>query len=186
MSKKKYEVVYADPPWSYKFNKPTASKGGSKGDGYSAGVNYYYDTMTMQEIKEMPLKELTAKNAVLFMWATNPLLPEALETMKEWGFKYKTCITWKKERCKGMGYWFRGHTEHLLFGVKGKVKAFRSLEHNIQSFPVEKHSKKPDWFRKLIEDNTIDMPNKIELFARQNTKNWDVFGNEVKNSITIE
>ena len=73
-----------------------------------------------------------------------------------------------------------------MLGVKGKVKAFRSLEHNIQSFPVEKHSKKPDWFRELIEDNTIDMPNKIELFARQNTEKWDVFGNEVENSITIE
>tara|TARA_R110000796_G_C14369346_1_gene413795 strand:+ start:83 stop:676 length:594 start_codon:yes stop_codon:yes gene_type:complete len=182
---KKYEVIYADPPWSYKFNKPTASKGGAKGDGYSAGVNYYYDTMTMQEIKEMPINGIADKNAVLFMWATNPLLPEALETMKAWGFKYKTCITWKKERCKGMGYWFRGHTEHLLLGVKGKVKAFRSLEHNIQAFPVEKHSKKPDWFRKLIEDNTIDMPNKLELFARQSINNWDCFGNEVDDSIDL-
>ena len=130
---KKYSVIYADPAWSYEFKEPTASKGGAKGSGYSAGVDYYYVTMTIEQIMKLPVADICEKDAVLFLWATNPLLPEALETMKQWGFKYKTMITWHKERCKGMGYWFRGHTEHILVGVKGKVKAFRSLEHNISN-----------------------------------------------------
>lgn len=180
---KKYKVIYADPPWRYSFSKPTASKGGNKGDGYSAGVNYYYDTMTLNEIKEIPINNLADRNAVLFLWATTPLLPEALETMKVWGFKYKSCITWKKERCKGMGYWFRGHTEHLLFGVKGKIKAFRSLKRNVQEFPVEKHSKKPDGFRTIIELVTKRLNPKIELFARQRHDGWDAWGDEVSNGV---
>ena len=183
--KKKYQIIYADPPWEYKFSKPTASKGGSKGDGYSGGVNYYYGTMSIERIKNLKVDNIADKDSVLFLWATNPLLPEAFEVMGSWGFKYKTCITWNKERCKGMGYWFRGHTEHLLFGVKGKIKAFRSLTHNIKSLPVEKHSKKPEWFKQLIEEVGSDMPNKIELFAREKTPGWDVWGNEVESDITL-
>ena len=175
---KKYSVIYADPAWSYDFKEPTASKGGAKGNGYSAGVNYYYGTMTTEQIMELPVNEIADKNAVLFLWATNPLLPEAIETMKRWGFKYKTCLTWHKQRCKGMGYWFRGHTEHLLLGVKGNLKAFRSLEHNIKSLPVEKHSKKPNYYRELIESVTKDLPNKIEMFARMKSEGWDAWGNE--------
>lgn len=182
---KKYSVVYADPAWSYDFKEPTASKGGAKGSGYSAGVNYYYGTMTTKQILELPVKNICGKDCVLFLWATNPLLPEALETMKAWGFKYKTMITWHKERCKGMGYWFRGHTEHILVGVKGNVKAFRSLEHNIRKLPVEKHSKKPDEFRQMIEAVTSNLGNRIELFARNNHDGWDAWGNEVGSSVEV-
>lgn len=182
---KKYSVIYADPPWSYNFKEPTASKGGAKGSGYSAGVGYYYGTMTTADILSLPISELAAKDAVLFLWVTNPMLQEGLDTMKKWGFKYKTMVTWKKLRCKGMGYWFRGHTEHILFGVRGNVKAFRSLEHNIKELPVEQHSKKPDWFRELIERTTPHLQEKLELFAREKHEGWDVFGNEVENSIEI-
>jgi N6-adenosine-specific RNA methylase IME4 len=180
---KKYNIIYADPAWSYDFKEPTASKGGAKGSGYSAGVNYYYGTMTTKQILELPVKNICGKGCVLFLWATNPLLPEALETMKAWGFKYKTMITWHKERCKGMGYWFRGHTEHILVGVKGNVKAFRSLEHNIKKLPVEKHSKKPDEFRKMID--AVSFGNKIELFAREKHEGWDCWGNEVESSVAL-
>lgn len=176
---KKYNIIYADPPWSYRFKDPTASKGGSKGSGYSGGVNYYYETMTINDIVNLPVTDISEKDCVLFLWATNPLMPEAFQTMKEWGFKYKTLITWHKERCKGMGYWFRGHTEHLLFGVRGNIKAFRSLEHNIKKLPVEKHSKKPDEFRRMIEESAGHLGPKIELFAREKSDGWDVWGNEV-------
>jgi len=180
---KKYQIIYADPPWGYKFAEPTASKGGAKGSGYSAGVNYYYPTMTIKELKELGIKNIADKNCVLFMWATVPLLPEAFELMNAWGFRYKTMITWKKQRCKGMGYWFRGHTEHLLFGVKGNVKAFRSKEHNILELPVMKHSKKPDEFRKMIE--RVATGNKIELFAREACEGWDNWGNEIETKIRL-
>jgi len=154
---KKYQIIYADPPYSYAFSKPTASKGGSRGDGYSGGVSYYYNTMSIEDIRQLPVNQLTGERAALFLWATNPLLPEALSVMRAWGFKYKTNIVWHKERSKGMGYWFRGHTELLLLGIKGRVTAFRSREHNIVRLPVERHSKKPDWFRGFIERNTIGM-----------------------------
>ena len=192
----KYKVIYADPPWSYKAKNPTASKGGAKGSGYSAGVNYYYDTMSIEDIQNMPIKELANKDSVLFLWAVNPLLPEAFATMRTWGFKYKTTITWHKMRCKGMGYWFRGHTEFLLLGVRGKVPAFRSLQHNIIQHKVLKHSKKPSVFRETIEKVTVDLNPKIELFARDEHKGllegiseevlWDKFGNQCKGSINID
>lgn len=182
---KRYSVIYADPAWSYDFKEPTASKGGARGSGYSAGVNYYYGTMTIEQIMKLPVAGICEKDAALFLWATNPLLPEALETMKQWGFKYKTMITWHKERCKGMRYWFRGHTEHILVGVKGKVKAFRSLEHNIRKLLVEKHSKKPDEFRQMIERATGNLGNRVELFARNNHEGWDAWGNEVGSSLEL-
>ena len=185
MENKRYGVIYADPAWSYRFKEPTASIGGALKNGYSAGVNYYYGTLSVEEIMALPIKDISEKNAVLFLWATTPLLPEAFKTMEAWGFKYKTMLTWHKDRCKGMGYWFRGHTEHLLLGVRGQVKAFRSLEHNIKKLPVGKHSKKPIEFRRLIESVSIGLGNKIELFARENSDGWDVWGNEVENSIKL-
>ena len=101
--------------------------------------------------------------------------------MDEWGFKYKTMLTWRKIMSLGMGYWFRGQCEHLLLGVKGKVKAFRLQECNFIQCKAEKHSKKPEAFRQLIERATANMPtqDRIELFARQKTPGWDVWGNEV-------
>jgi len=176
--KKKYNVIYIDPPWSYKFKKPTASKGGSRGNGYSSGVDYYYKTIEINNIELLPIGDLATKDAVCFMWAVNPMLPEAYKIMRSWGFSYKTTITWHKLQCKGMGYWFRGHTEFLIVGVLGKVRAFRSLHHNIVSAPVEKHSRKPEIFRGLIESVTVGM-SKIELFARKSSNGWDVWGDEI-------
>lgn len=183
---KLYEVIYADPAWSYKSSGTPAAKRPCLYKGEKPhSVNHYYDTLTPKEIAELPIKKLSAKNSVLFMWVTNHLLPDAFDVMKAWGFKYKTCITWHKENGKGMGYQFRGHTEHLLFGVRGKVKAFRSLEHNIKKLPVGKHSEKPNEFRKMIENVAGHLGNKIELFARKKYDGWDVWGNEVENSINI-
>ena len=84
-----------------------------------------------------------------------------------------------------MGYWYRGQTEHLLFGVKGKVKAFRMQECNFIQAKVLRHSEKPAAFRELIERSTPDMPDKLEMFARTETPGWDVYGNEVTNSIEL-
>jgi N6-adenosine-specific RNA methylase IME4 len=85
----------------------------------------------------------------------------------------------------GMGYWYRGQCEHLLFGVKGKVKAFRIQESNFIQTKALRHSEKPEEFRRLIERSTLHMPNKLELFARKQSPGWDVFGNEVENSIQL-
>ena len=173
-----YEVIYADPPWSYDSSGTPAAKRPCLGKGDRPhSVNHYYDTLTIDEICDMAPS--VAPDAVLFLWTTNPMLPDSFKVLDAWGFQYKTCITWQKLRCKGMGYWFRGHTEHLLLGVRGAVKAFRSLQPNIVSLPVHKHSEKPLFFIELIESVTQDSPRKLEMFGRRKREGWDIVGNQV-------
>lgn len=186
---KKYDVIYADPPWSYD-NKSV------KGDdeGAEISIDGRYDLMTLEDLKLMPIKDISAPDSVCFMWCTNPLMPEAFDLLKAWGFKYKTMLTWKKTSCSG--YWFMGITEHILFGVKGNVKAFRSGLLNFYACKSGNHSEKPDYFRQLISKavgNSFDNPNKLELFARSRDgmfpdyeyEGWDVYGNQVNNSIKL-
>lgn len=163
---KKYQVIYADPPWKYSFSKSKSRK-----------IENQYPTMTIKEIAD--LKIPAAKNAVLFMWTTAPKLEESFSIMKSWGFKYKSCAVWDKEII-GMGFWFRGQHELLLVGTKGKFSP-PAEELRISSVIKEKrtkHSKKPNKVRDLISSWYPDML-KIELFARQTSDGWDVFGNEV-------
>lgn len=182
LPKKKYQVIYADPPWSYNSKKPTTAKRPSA-MGVSLTPDYYYDVMTLEDIKKLDIQRISQDDCVLFLWATNPLMRESLEVMESWGFKYITMITWHKLNSKGMGYWFRGYTEHLLFGKKGNVKSFRSMVHNIQETKTERHSKKPDMFRTLIESVTKELNPKIELFARNRYDGWDAYGNELDDTI---
>jgi N6-adenosine-specific RNA methylase IME4 len=174
MGAEAYKVVYADPPWSYKATAPPSSSRRNN----SQAAAYYYDTMSTPDICAMAPS--VADDAVLFIWTTNPMLPDTFDVIDAWGFEYKTCITWHKLRCKGMGYWFRGHTEHLLLGVRGKVKSFRSLHHNIQALPVHKHSEKPLKFVEMIEEVTAGMDPKLEMFSRMRRPGWDLIGNQVR------
>jgi len=174
-----YDIIYADPPWAYR-NKKT-------GGSMVSGAEAKYPTMSVDEISALPIKDIASKNSVLFMWATVPLMPEAFQVMKAWGYKYKTMITWRKIMSLGMGYWFRGQCEHLLLGVRGQVKAFRLQEPNFIQAKVLAHSEKPEEFRQLIERATSKMPsrNSVELFARRRVTGWDVFGNQVEGSIRL-
>jgi len=181
LPEKKYQVIYADPPWSYKWMEHAPVLTPVKSGENTLAPNYYYDTMTLDEIKSLPIDSISDKNSVLFLWTTNPMLREGLEVMESWGFEYVTTITWYKTNSKGMGYWFRGFTEHLLFGKKGNVKSFRSKIRNIQKHKFTKHSEKPGLFRRLIEQATPDLNPKIELFARIKFKGWDVWGDEAPN-----
>lgn len=187
---KKYQIIYADPPWSYQ-NKKT---GGTLDSG---SESKYKSVMTIDEICAMPIRDISEKNAVLFLWATVPLMPEAFRVMEAWGFKYKTMLTWRKVMSLGMGFWFRGQCEHLLFGVRGKVTAFRLQKPNFYQCKVGKHSQKPHHFRQLINEASLksfDNPSKLELFARDRNdlfpdyeyEGWDLYGNEVRNSIEIK
>jgi len=170
---KKYNIIYADPPWSYK-NKNT---GGSMKSGSSAK----YETMTTEDICNLPIESIRARDSVLFLWATVPLIEDAFQVMKSWGYKYKTMITWHKIMSLGMGYWFRGQCEHLLLGVRGSVKSFRLQEPNFMQLKALKHSEKPEEFRYLIDRATENMPEqkKIELFARKKVMGWDCWGDEI-------
>ena len=164
---KKYQIIYIDPPYSYR-NKNT---GGSMKSGSSAK----YPTMTINELCSLDIP--ADKDCALFLWATVPLLPEALFLMDHWGFKYKTTLFWRKIMSLGMGFWFRGQVEMLLLGIKGKIKAFRIQKPNIIQSKVGRHSEKPEEFRELIEMTGLNP--KIELFARQKTPGWDSLGYDI-------
>jgi len=166
---KKYSIIYADPPWKYR-NKKT-------GGSMISGSENKYETMSIKEICELPIQNICEENCALFLWATTPLLPDALEVMKHWGFKYKTSIYWRKIMSMGMGFWYRGQVEQLLLGVKGKVKAFRVQKANFIQTKALRHSEKPIEAMELIEMSNLNP--KIELFARKRTEGWDAWGNEV-------
>jgi len=163
----KFDVIYADPPWEYEFSLTENRE-----------VENHYPTMTLEELKQLQIP--SADNAVLFLWVPPPKLPEGLEVMRAWGFRYVTCAVWDKEKI-GMGYWFRQQHELLLVGVKGNFsppppdKRFPSI---IRS-PRTEHSRKPEVVYEIIETM---FPNArlLELFARRNNRpRWTVWGNEV-------
>ena len=171
---KKYNIIYADPPWKYK----VWSK---KGLGRSA--ESHYRTMRKDDIQN--LKVPSADICTLFLWVTAPCLIEGIELCKKWGFEYKTIgFTWiKKNKVAnslfwGMGYWTRANAELCLIATKGKPKRIAKNVHQVVYTRIEKHSKKPDEVRNRIVKLMGDLP-RIELFARQKTEGWDVWGNEV-------
>ena len=174
---KKYNIIYADPAWNYN-DKRTGKK-------MSGGASNHYDTMKIEDIKKLPIKDITDDNCMLFMWVTFPNLQEGLDTIKEWGFKYKTLgFSWIKTNKNngkpffGIGYYTKSNCEVCLIGVKGKpIKQSNSVSSVIIS-PREEHSKKPDSVRNKIVELCGDMP-RIELFARQYAEGWDCWGNEV-------
>ena len=173
---KKYKIIYADPPWRYK-NKRT-------GGSMKSGSSQKYSTMDFEEVKKLPVEKIANSNSVLFLWSTVPFLPKILKVMESWGYRYKTSIFWEKIGRLGMGFWFRGQVEILLVGIKGEVKPFRIQKKNILHVKIRGHSQKPDEFYELIE--MIKLKPRIELFARNKRKGWDVWGNEVESDIKME
>ena len=174
---KKYQIIYADPPWEVKRGPEYNSNGASR--------SLTYPTMTIDEIKKLPVKSVVSDNCKLFLWGINKYLPETFEVMKEWGFRYSTMLVWcKNPNGIGLGGTFSLTTEYLLFGVKGKVGA---LKRHDTTWWIEKrgrHSAKPQKFRSVIEE-TFPSDSKIELFAREKTPGWDVWGNEVESDIDL-
>ncbi len=180
---KKYDIILSDPPWTFRvWSKET-------GNGRSA--ESHYRTMILQDIKDLPVSNITSDNCALFLWVTMPTLPEGLEVIKSWGFTYKTCaFTWVKRNKVtpswfwGMGYWTRANAELCLLATKGNPKRISASVHQIIDTPIEAHSKKPAVVRDKIIQLMGDLP-RLEMFARQRTPGWDVFGNEVEESIIL-
>lgn len=163
---KKYQVIYADPPWRLKSSVPSRS------------IERHYPTMTDKQIKLLHIP--ADDNAVLFLWATVTKLPLALDVLRTWGFSYKTNMVWDKE-IFGCGWWFRGQHELLLVGVKGKFSPPINADRIRSVFRERrtKHSKKPAGIRSLIR-KWFPNKNRVELFAREKHSGWDVWGNEVE------
>lgn len=181
---KKYNIIYADPPWTF---KTYSIKGKEK-----KSAECHYPCMKIDDIYNLPVQQLAAKDCVLFLWVTMPLLQEGLETIKQWGFTYKTCaFTWVKKNKKsdslfwGCGYWTRSNTELCLLATKGKPKRLSASVHSVVLSNIQEHSKKPQEVRDRIIQLCGDLP-RVELFARQKTQGWDVWGNEVECDIQLE
>jgi len=174
---KKYQVIYADPPWHYKnYVDKSASR----------WVGNKYPVMTVDDICNLPVQDLAADTCALFMWVTFPMLEIGFDIIKAWGFTYKTiAFSWVKTNKKsnslfwGMGYYTRSNTEICILATKGN--SLPRISHSVHSVimsPIEIHSKKPDCARDRVVELFGNIP-RIELFARQKTEGWDVWGNEV-------
>lgn len=170
---KKYQIIYADPPWSYN----------DKMSGHGGAVDEY-QTQSKNWICDLPVKDISEKDSVLFLWAVSPLLQEALEVVKAWGFKYITvAFVWSKhtknkKKASNLGRWTMGNVEVCLLGRKGKPQRICKNIKQLVEAERTRHSAKPDEVRKRIVKLMGDI-SRIELFARQKTDGWDVWGNEV-------
>lgn len=192
IDKAKYSIIYADPPWSY------ADKALNRG-----GAERHYKTMKLEDICALPIADIAADDALLFMWGAWPKLFDAQAVIQAWGFEFKTCaFVWVKINKRtspqqssffptesfdsfwGMGNWTRANTEFCLLAVRGKPKRQSAKVHQIIYAPITKHSQKPDETRERIVALAGDIP-RVELFARRPAPGWDVWGNEVASDITL-
>jgi|TARA_R110002072_G_scaffold266244_1_gene425086 N6-adenosine-specific RNA methylase IME4 len=179
---KKYNIIYADPPWHY--GSKSAVNNTISSD--IKPLSDHYNTMKLKELTALPVKNITKEDAACFMWVTDSHIDEALEVLKSWGFKYKTIVfnwvktTSKGNYCKNVAPWTMKSSEICLLGIKGAMTKYKQAN-NIESLVVserKKHSQKPQEVRNRIELLFGELP-RIELFARQKTEGWDSWGNEV-------
>ena len=163
----RYPVIYADPPWRYEYIETE-----------SRAVENQYPTMALDEIKALDLDAITLDDCVLFMWATSPKLAEAFEVLNAWGFEYRTCAVWDKQKI-GMGYYFRQQHELLLVAVRGQplTPAPANRPSSVLSFPRGEHSAKPAEVYELIEAMYPELP-KLEMFCRSPRDGWGAWGNQ--------
>lgn len=170
LPKGKYTVIYADPPWQYDFSKSDSRE-----------IENQYPTMTVEEICDLDIESITAPNCVLFLWATSPKLTEAFRVIDAWGFKYKTCAIWDKQKI-GMGYYFRQQHELLLVATVGSPAAppAESRLSSVIAAPRGEHSAKPPAVYEAIE--SMYPPSEkthIELFVREKKRaKWKSWGNQ--------
>lgn len=177
----KFKTILADPPWQFQ------NRTGKVAPEHKR-LNRY-PTMSLNDIKNLPVNEVADDQSHLYLWVPNALLPTGLEVMKAWGFEYKTNLIWEKIRKdgfpdgRGVGFYFRNVTEVLLFGIKGSnnrtLQRGRTQVNLIRSMKRE-HSRKPDEFINLIED--CSNPPYLELFARGERDGWSLWGNQANDS----
>ncbi len=165
---KKYQIIYADPPWPIKKIQRKVRPNQIEMD---------YPVMPVEQIRALPISTISEDNSVLFLWTIQKFLPIAFSIIDSWGFRYQRVITWDKQNGMCL-FGFHHRTEFLLFGYKGKINMYPKR----RAFPTlvqaksERHSAKPHVFRQLIEPFGIT---RIELFARERVEGWDAWGNEV-------
>jgi N6-adenosine-specific RNA methylase IME4 len=175
-----FGLIMADPPWSFdNFSEA----------GEAKNAKAQYDCAPIDWIKGMPVSALAADDCVLWLWATNPLLREGLDTLEAWGFTFKTAGHWVKRTVNGKlafgtGYILRCAGEPFLIGTRGKPKTSRSVRSVIEG-PIREHSRKPDEAFAEAERLCPDVQ-RLELFSRQERPNWTVWGNQTDKFPTEE
>ena len=180
---KKYNIIYADPSWSFKNNKSGTLNG---------TADKHYETMTLEDMKKIPIHKIAADDCVLFMWYVGSQPQEAIDLVEAWGFKIKNMngFVWVKLTTKllaffGMGFWTRAGSEAMIIATKGKPKPLNKNIRAVRHEVVGRHSEKPAAFRNDIVDLCGDLP-RIELFAREKVKGWRSWGNEIKSDIKLK
>lgn len=176
-----FSTVLADPPWRFTNRTGKVAPEHKRLDRYS--------TMSLEDIKAMPVADVLASNAHLYLWVPNALLPEGLDVMKSWGFRYVSNIVWAKRRKdggpdgRGVGFCFRNVTELLLFGVRGSMRTLAPGRSQVNMIETRKreHSRKPDEQYDLIE--ACSPGAYLELFARYPRQGWTVWGNEAAEGV---
>lgn len=172
----KFSTILADPPWQFQ------NRTGKMAPEHKRLLRY--PTMTLKEIKDLPVAKLAADPSHLYLWCPNALLQEGLEVMKAWGFQYKSNIIWHKERKdggsdgRGVGFYFRNVTEMILFGIKGRMRTLQPGRSQVNYLSTRKreHSRKPDEIFDIVE--ACSPGPYLELFARFPRANWSQWGNE--------
>ena len=174
---KRYSTIYADPPWRFQ------NRTGKVAPEHKRLTRY--ETMTIGEIKDLPVESISADKCHLYLWVPNALLPDGLAVLEAWGFKYKGNIVWEKVRKdgepdgRGVGFYFRNVTELLLFGIRGsnnRTLAPARSQVNLIRAQKREHSRKPDEIISVIEKCSSGPY--LELFARGNREGWDMWGNQ--------
>ena len=186
MENKKYNIIYADPPW--KFSNSVYQDNGR----CNRFLGEQYQSMTIAQLKELNISSISSDDCALFLWTTDLHLPKCFELFEHWGFKYKTIVfIWVKKTdngktCANLGAWTMKNAEICLLATKGNMFNKRKMKNIFQLVEAKrtKHSKKPNEVRIRIENLFGDLP-RIELFAREKTEGWDVWGNEVESNINL-
>lgn len=170
----RYGVILADPPWHFR----TYSK---KGEGKSP--QGHYACMDLDAIKRLPVSYLASRDCALVLWATAPMLPQAIDTMTAWGFRFRSAGAWAKQSKSGRkwqfgtGFIFRSATEFWLYGTIGRPRAYVHDVRNLIAAPVREHSRKPDEMRSNLE--RLFQGPYCELFARETAAGWESWGDEI-------
>ena len=185
----KFGAILADPPWGFQCWNGKDKRVASRGSVTP------YDTMDMEAISRLPVASVAAENCALFLWVVWPTLPEAIEIIQKWGFKYKTCaFSWMKadpfrlwaleeDVYMGLGYWTRSNSEVCLLATRGNPKRQDASVRQGIIEPRREHSRKPDCVHERIE-RLVAGPY-LELFARQERPGWTAWGNETKKFRTV-
>jgi N6-adenosine-specific RNA methylase IME4 len=171
VGEQKFGTVYADPPWNYG-NQATR-----------ASTDNHYDTMSIEDLCNMPVRDVVADDAHLHLWTTNGFLREAFDVIDAWGFEYRSCFVWCKPQM-GIGNYWRVSHEFMLLGIRGNAKRF--LERNHMSWMElerREHSVKPEKIRGIIE--RVSPGPYLELFGRKAVQGWTVLGNQVDMSAKL-